>query len=273
MSSSISSEEIYCKISNKYKCHKGYYYNTGLNVLDKPFEPKGSCVPGGLYFTNLKNIDSFYSYGDRILIVNIPTDAQVVKDPDETYGEKWRADKIIVCDEYPLYDIETIKKFNLKINKPYLEWAVSGGHVDVLEFCKNTLSSDALSSLPSRELHFYVHIASKYGHINVLEWFRNNYAYQFKTVNVNHGMEFASYGGHVNVLEWLKTKSGCCLEKVDSYNGVHYASADNNVKVLDWWKNSGFSMKNTQYSFLIAVAYGSNEAIEWWKNSGLLSLE
>ena len=56
-------DQIYYKITNKNENHRGYQYVDGLNVLDKKFEPNGSCVEGGLYFTTIKHITRFVVYG------------------------------------------------------------------------------------------------------------------------------------------------------------------------------------------------------------------
>jgi len=35
---------MYFKVTNQNECQHGIQYVTGLNVLDKPFEPTGFCV-------------------------------------------------------------------------------------------------------------------------------------------------------------------------------------------------------------------------------------
>ena len=48
----------------KHKNHKNHIYDIGLNVDKVPFNPTKSCLGGGLYFTDLKNLGTFYDYGD-----------------------------------------------------------------------------------------------------------------------------------------------------------------------------------------------------------------
>lgn len=55
--------DIYYKITNERECHNGYQYKTGPNVLSTEFAEAGSCVPGGLYFSNKENIHHFYNRG------------------------------------------------------------------------------------------------------------------------------------------------------------------------------------------------------------------
>jgi hypothetical protein len=91
--------KIYYKVTNKDECHNGYQYKDGLNILNEEFndDPNASCVPGGFYFTDYKNLPQFFEYGTWIREVTIPPDARVVLDPE---GDKWRCDKIILGKKY-----------------------------------------------------------------------------------------------------------------------------------------------------------------------------
>ena len=64
----------YYKITNHLEKHHGYQYQDGLNILDKPFEEEGKCVPGGLYFTTIEHIPNFYSYGVYLREIFLPQD-------------------------------------------------------------------------------------------------------------------------------------------------------------------------------------------------------
>nr|QZX42636.2 ankyrin repeat domain containing protein [Mimivirus sp.] len=86
---------------------RGFLYKEGLNILDKPFEKHGSCVPGGLYFTDIIKIFNYLTYGTRLVEVTIPIDAQVVVDDYDSH--KWRADKIIIKNIGIITDINTIQ--------------------------------------------------------------------------------------------------------------------------------------------------------------------
>ncbi|ANB50965.1 hypothetical protein [Powai lake megavirus] len=127
----------YCKVLSSNFNQKGYQYNEGLNVLDKPFESTGSCVPGGLYFTNIENIFKFINYGIYLVKVTVPVDAQIVKDPD---NDKWRADKIIISDKKDLRQIDTIKYLvdnGANIKRDYhfvIDFAINNGLHDILEY-------------------------------------------------------------------------------------------------------------------------------------------
>jgi hypothetical protein len=58
----ISNEMLICgrdiklpiyKILNENMTHNGYVYKLGTNTDSLPFNPKGSCRPGGLYFADV----------------------------------------------------------------------------------------------------------------------------------------------------------------------------------------------------------------------------
>jgi hypothetical protein len=83
----------YYKITNTDECHKGLQYKTGLNIDPKPWNPRGDCESGGIYFAK-GDILSFLNYGPYIREVTIPADAQVYKNPGTP--EKWKANKVIL---------------------------------------------------------------------------------------------------------------------------------------------------------------------------------
>ena len=102
---------MYYKVTNKDECHHGFQYKDGLNIDTNEFQPEGSCVKGGLYFTTLEHITYFFDYGIYVREVTIPEDAKMVEDPE---GDKWRADKIILGERYSIENF--IRKFKDKVD-------------------------------------------------------------------------------------------------------------------------------------------------------------
>jgi hypothetical protein len=81
-------------------CHHGFTYKEGLNVDTLPFNPSGSCEPGGLYYTKLELLPLWFD--DRwpmIADVTLPDDARVYA---EACGTKWKADKLVLTSIRPL---------------------------------------------------------------------------------------------------------------------------------------------------------------------------
>lgn len=106
---------MYLKVTNREENHHGFQYNDGLNILTEPFNdnPNQTCVPGGFYFTTKEHIHKFYHYGVNIRVVTFPEDDPdflIVQDPD---GNKWRANKIILGEKYPMDNPQTYTKLNI----------------------------------------------------------------------------------------------------------------------------------------------------------------
>jgi len=285
---------MFFKITKSDECHHGYQYQTGLNILDKPFQKEGSCVAGGLYFTTLEHLDQFYEYGVWLRAIIIPDDALIVKDPD---GNKWRADKIILGEKYSLFDVETIQKFNLKITERYIDLASSHGQVKILDWCRD--SKDVEFKYSS----YAIDGASKNGHVEVLEWWLkahnesglklkyglmslgwasgNNLVHildwwlkasqesGLELLYSNEVMNLSSLNGHVEILDWwLKAHNEHGLELTYSSNAMNWASHNSHVKILDWWKNSGLKLKYTSINCWV----NNKSVLEWWKSSGLVDV-
>jgi len=130
----------YFKITNANENHHGFQYCDGLNILKEKFNKTGSCVPGGLYFTNAKNILSFLRFGTNLRKVYLPTDNKnfvMVEDPNE---DKWRANMLILGEKMSLSDSKTFeylskKGANIHANKNILlRWASRNGYLEVVKF-------------------------------------------------------------------------------------------------------------------------------------------
>ena len=124
----------YYKITNAQECHNHFQYVDGLNILKEPFQPEGSCVAGGFYFSDKENIHKFLVFGCTLREITIPDDAQMVKDQG---NDKWRVDRIIFGDKYELFNIETLKKFPFLCKGTYLtEWAVENNNLEMIKYIR-----------------------------------------------------------------------------------------------------------------------------------------
>lgn len=94
-------KEVYYKVTNQEENHNGLQYHTGRVVDPLPFNdnPKASCVPGGIYFTDKDHLLRFGDYGPWVRPLTIPAGVKVVLDPD---GDKFRAHEVEMIDRIPM---------------------------------------------------------------------------------------------------------------------------------------------------------------------------
>ena len=127
----------YYKILNKEEKHNNFQYKTGLNVDTVPFNPSGKCQPGGLYFSEVKDIPNYFNYGPYIREVVLPDDAKVYKEP---CGTKLKADRIILKKREKWCSLKVIKRLikegaDIHAGGDYaLRYASQYGHLDVVKF-------------------------------------------------------------------------------------------------------------------------------------------
>ncbi|KAI8803038.1 hypothetical protein BJ742DRAFT_777712 [Cladochytrium replicatum] len=116
---------------------------------------------------------------------------------------------------------------------------------------------ESLIRLPS------VDEASSRGFVDVLELHRLLGYNLYSDV----AMDLASKYGHIDVLEWWRVSSGSSLYW--TRHAVEWASAFGHVDVLQWWKNSELGMEWNDMAVEMASKNGRAEVVEWWSNSGL----
>lgn len=249
----------YYKITNEYEKHYNFQCVDGLNILNKPFEENGTCVPGGLYFTDIMNIPEFYRFGVNLREVTLPfddIDFKMVKDPG---GKKWRANKIILGKKYSLFDPETYNIFGLDITKNiYIVDAASRvGNIKFLEWFRN-------SEISLTYTYLSIYWASINGHIEVLEWWKNN-AKIPDQIN-EYELEEIKFSA-----EKIFPKNSFCKKKfkfIYSPRTIDTCSANGQIDMLEWWKNSNIPFKYTEDAIDSAIVNGRTDVLTWWKHSG-----
>lgn len=225
----------YFKITNLREVHNGYVYTDGLNILDKPFEEVGSCVPGGLYFTTIDHIHKFYHYGCNLREISLPKnlpDFKMVPD-----GNKFRANKIILGKSYSLLDDTTYIKFNLRpMTTEQIMQSILNNYDDIHTF--NLYKKHGyMNKLPSIYIQIIIEHISANGFVDGLSWFRKN-------------------GFVINSGSWV-------LERV-----AESASENSRLDVLDWWISRGYKLLCTHRILETAIKYLNLPVLNWWKKYG-----
>jgi len=191
---------MYFKITNAEENHNGLQYHTGLveDILPFQEEEEGSCVPGGIYFTDEKHIFKFLNYGIYIREVQIPEDAQFVKDPQ---GDKWRASKIILGERKDLRELSTWKLLislgaDIHEENDYaLRFAALNGHLEVVKYLVQ------LGANIHADNDYALRWSALNGHLEVLKYLVQLGA-NIHAEN-DYALRFAAGKGHLEVLKYL----------------------------------------------------------------------
>ena len=181
----------YYKITNKDEKHNGMQYKTGLNVDILPFNPKGNCEPGGIYFSR-EDILAFLDYGCWIREVKLPKDAQVYENPDKP--KKWKANKVILGCKYKI----TAKKIQQLIDEganandsDAIKWAAVNGHLEIVKvLIKNGCNANNYAAL---------RYATKNGHLEIVKVLIKNGA----NANDFYAIYHAAKNGHLEIVKVL----------------------------------------------------------------------
>jgi hypothetical protein len=223
---------MYLKITNKAELHNRLQYHDGLVEDIVPFEPKGSCVSGGIYFTTPEYICGFIDYGVWIREVTIPEDAQMVRDPS---GDKWRASKVVLSPRRDLGEVETWKwlvEIGVDIHsydEYALRYAVECGHLEVVKYLvKYGANIHACDDLAFRN-------AACYGHLEVVKYLIDNGANIH--ADDDGALRYAAENGYLEVVKFL-LEHGANIHAGDDY-ALRWSASNGNFEVVKYLVEHG----------------------------------
>ena len=154
------------KILNKLEKHHKLQFKTGLNIDPIPFNPSGSCEPGGLYFSR-EDILAFIDYGLWVREVRLPQDAQIYEDPSPS-PKKWKADKVILGRKFKIGP-KIIQKLIDEgadvhaFNDYALRFAAYYGHLEIVKILLEN-GADVHA-----ENDYALRFAANYGHLEIVK--------------------------------------------------------------------------------------------------------
>ena len=89
----IVGNQQFRKCLNNELTHYTFRYKIGLNEDTIPFNPSGSCKPGGLYFTTKEHINEYLDFGLNVALLELCEDAEFYIEPS---GIKFKTNKFII---------------------------------------------------------------------------------------------------------------------------------------------------------------------------------
>lgn len=119
MFNTLFSGKSFLKVLNNLLIHGNVKYKVGLNVDPVKFNPTGTCLGGGLYFTTEELISEYFSHGEYIAVVLIPANARVYVDEFKFKADRIEISQIMTMSDYfDKLSHETILKYITE--NPYL---------------------------------------------------------------------------------------------------------------------------------------------------------
>lgn len=125
----------YYKITNRDELHGNMQYRDGLNINVEPFNPKGDCTNGGIYFAR-EDILAFLDCGIWLRKVTLPENPEVYENPGRP--KKWKTHRVILNSRVRITH-ETIKKLisegaKVKVTNNFpLRWAITNNQTEIIK--------------------------------------------------------------------------------------------------------------------------------------------
>jgi hypothetical protein len=210
------------KITNEEECHYGLQYHDGLVEDILPFNPTGSCTPGGIYFAS-EDIPAFLHYGPWIREVTIPEDAQVYKNPGSP--NKWKADKVLLGPRRRI-DISVIKALIEEGADPKadgslaIQWAARNGYMEIVELLLPY-------SYPEADDSGALRWAAHNGYLEIVKILL---PYSDPKAGSSCALSWAAQKGHLEIVQLLLPYSD---PKACSSSALYWAMVEGHQRVVD----------------------------------------
>jgi len=231
---------MYYKILKKDMLHYDMQYKEGLNVDIKPFD-SSPCCGGGLFFSDVKNILGFCSYGDLIAEVTVPEGEMVI-----SVGNKYKANKINLSNIRNLWDVEVFKelvKQGLDIhadNDLALLLVAGNGFLDVVKYLV--------------EQGAYIHADNEYplqraacnGHLNVVKYLIE----QGADIHADNelALRWAAENGRLKIVKYL-VDQGANIH-ADNDSTLRWTAENGHLEVVEYLENQVKKTSNINDTYI-----------------------
>ena len=266
------------KVTNAKNNHNGFPYQTGMNYLKGSFSFYGECVPGGLYFIEVKRIFDFLMYGVNIRIVRLDKmvcdpSLKIVKD-----SEKYRSNLIFLEDPMSLSDpatYEFLEGWGLSIEDNFskiLHHAIKHGFFSVISYLYEKVGALKMALPLTFAMRVYI---IKKGNSEIYDYIASRHSESFKEFKVRVD-DIPSEG---RICTKIFSKNNASLIKRLMQEGVLIFSKSidcskalikGNVELFLHFKGLGYDITTnleSNYEFMIKLVKKNDPAI--FKNAGI----
>ena len=184
----------YYKILPENLICRGFQYQEGLNIDTKPIDECQNSY--GLHFSNATYIMNFCDYGTMIAEVEIPEGSVVYRS-----GTKFKADRIILKNIRPLWDVETLEDLIREgvDFEPFKEYmlieTIRCGHLDIAKYLVEQ----------GTNIHAWndwaLRTASDCGHFDIVKYLVEQGA-DIHAMD-DQALSWASYNGYFEIVKYL----------------------------------------------------------------------
>jgi hypothetical protein len=208
------SDDKFYRLTNPTENHRGFQYNTGLNVDTQTFNPTGKCMGGGMYFFSSLQLEHFYMHCFDMKYIREVTFEGITTPQIYSEEGKYKCHSFVLSPRKPFY-----------IDDPSLNLdvlSIISIRRDMLKHVKEQTPEVCLASV-LMDGYALKHVKEQTPELCLSAVSKNAYALQYVKEQTQE-LCLASIFNNGNVLQYVKEQTPeVCLAAVSDYgNALQY---------------------------------------------------
>ena len=234
--------------------HNGMVYKEGLNTDILPFNPKGDCAPGGIYFSR-EDILAFICYGE---------DLYEVEPIGETYENpcspiKWKAHQVDLKYLGKRTDLKALQNLiddGAVVRIGALTWAAKTGQLEIARFLIDE-GADIITGNNNA-----LRAAAVNGYIDIVKLFLEKGARKDQ-----HLLTIAASYGRIEIIQLL-VKHGYDI-RASNDEALCWAAGYGQLEIVKFLFMAGVGIVELETSLIAAARGGHNEVVKFLLKHGV----